>query len=183
MSVVRLGRRAIVIRRDEGWDVVKGVWEVLREDKMGKVVEIGLSDDRLGRLVDVRSRFLRWEKVREGSVMRFVRGFERRFSVERAGRFARGKRVWRVQRLQEVRSRVVRMGNWRFNNGLGGSLRGLKARLRHWRLGKRRSLHRVRILEKEISFRDLNLNLLTKHITKHCLSSCCQVMDTERKKF
>ena len=147
LSAVRPGRRAIVMRRDEGWDVVKGVREALREDKIGKVVGIGLSDDRLGRLVDVRSRVLRWEKMREGSVTRFVRGFERRFSVERAGRFAKGNRVWRVPRLQKVRSSVVRMGNWRFNNGLGGSLRGLKARLRHWRLGKRRSLHRVRILE------------------------------------
>lgn len=52
-----------------------------------------------------------------------------------------------MERLQEVRSRIVRLGNWRSKKGLGSSLRGLKARQTLWRLGNRRWMHRVRILE------------------------------------
>ncbi len=54
------------MRRGEGWDVVRGVRVVLREESMGKVVGIGLRHERPVRWVDVRSRVLRWGKTIEG---------------------------------------------------------------------------------------------------------------------
>lgn len=86
LSIVSPGRRAIVMRRGEGCDVISGVWEVLREDNLGTLVGIGMSDERVGRSVDVRSMALRWGKMREGWVLRVVRGFDRRLRVEREGR-------------------------------------------------------------------------------------------------
>ena len=108
------------MRRGEGWDVVRGVRVVLREESMGKVVGIGLRHERPVRCVDVRSRVLRWGKTIGGRVVRVVRGFERRIRVERAGRCVREERGWRVQKSQEVRSRVVRVGKSRLKRGFGG---------------------------------------------------------------
>lgn len=92
LSIVSPGTRAIVMRRGEGWDVVKGAWEVLREDNSGKVVGIGMSDERVGRSVDVRSMALRWGNMSGGRVLRVVRGFDRRFRVERERRCVSGER-------------------------------------------------------------------------------------------
>lgn len=92
LSIVSPGRRAIVMRRGEGCDVVSGAWEVLREDNLGKVVGIGMSDERVGRSVDVRSMALRWGKMRGGRVLRVASGFDRRFRVEREWRCVSGER-------------------------------------------------------------------------------------------
>ena len=92
LSIVSPGTRPIVMRRGEGWDVVKGAWEVLREDSSGKVMGIGMSDEMVGRSVDVRSIALRWGNMRGGRVPRVVRGFDRRFSVERERRCVSGER-------------------------------------------------------------------------------------------
>lgn len=63
-----------------------------------------------------------------------------------------------------MRSRIVRLGNWRSKKGLGNSLRGLKARLRVCMLGNRLWVHKVRILEVTLASENCRISCwLTKH--------------------
>lgn len=132
LRVVRVGRRAIVRRREEGWEVWRGVCRVCREERQGKAVGMGEREGSEGRRVNVRSRVRRAGKVMGGVVVvveRLVRGLERRIKVWRLGVRLRKRRDWRVVMLQEVRSSRVKVGRDRVDDVVGPS-RGLKARER-----------------------------------------------------
>ena len=63
--------------------MVRGVWVVRREVSAGNEVGIGLKEERVGRSVNVRSRWLRFGKTRLlfGGEESDVRGFARRERV------------------------------------------------------------------------------------------------------
>ena len=90
--------------------MVRGVWVVRRDVSAGNDVGIGLREERVGRSVDVRSRWLRFGKTRlfVGSEESNVRGFARRERVWRFGSAVSGWMCSRVVMLLEERSIFVR---------------------------------------------------------------------------
>lgn len=84
-----------------------------------------------------------------------------------------------MERLQAVRSRIVRLGNWRSKKGLGSSLRGLKARPRLCMLGNRLWVHKVRILE-EVTLASEKCRI-SRWLTKHRIWAFIKVLDIGRQ--
>ena len=106
---MRVARRAIVWSDADGWEV-SGVWFVRSDVRVGNDVGIELRDERVGRSVEIRSRFLSFGKTillsrGEESDMR---GFDRRASVWRLGSAVSGRRFSRVVKALEERSMFVR---------------------------------------------------------------------------
>ena len=124
-SSVSVARRAIVRRVADGC-VVRGVFFVRREVRVGKVSGTGFRDGRDGRRVDVRSRVLRAGNLMgaSGGEERVVRGLERRERVVRCGRVVR----W-VSSLREVKALEdkLRVFSWVVCKGASRAMMPLEA--------------------------------------------------------
>ena len=109
LSEVRVAWRAFVGMDAEGL-VVRGVWVVRRDVSAGNDVGIGLREERVGRRVDVRSRWFSFGKTRLffGGEESDVRGLARRERVWRLGSAVSGWMCSRVVMLLDERSNFVR---------------------------------------------------------------------------
>lgn len=108
LRVVRMGRRAIVRREAEG-RVARGVLEMRREVRDGKVWGTEERVSSVVRWVWIRSREDRVGKWSPGE-LRVVRGLERRERVVRLGSKVSGDRQLRAGRRLDLRERVLSVG-------------------------------------------------------------------------